>query len=134
MFESGIAFLKRLKENARLKYCALGTVAVFSPMFVACYGVSATCQNQSYDCIDGYVAICRHEHGGFDTVPEMDPAANQVCHSVGGGVSHWVTCSNNASGYVDSGDVCTFDDIKSTRAPSDYTPSDATAPIITPRS
>ena len=134
MFESGIAFLKRLKENARLKYCALGTVAVFSPMFVACYGPSATCHSQAYDCIGGYVAICQHEYSGYDTMPELDPAANQVCHDVGGGVSHWVTCSDSASGYIDSGDVCTSGDITTTRTPSDYTPADPTAPVVMPRS
>ena len=64
MFEKSLSVLKKLREKAGKPqvWCA---IAVFSPTLVACYGMpydenSNVCNPDypSYDCIDGYVAMC----------------------------------------------------------------------------
>ena len=111
MFESGIDFLKKLKDKAkkvRTTATVLGSVAVFSPLLVACYGppMDDFCEPQ-YDCIDGYVRVCNVERTAHVVDKSIDSAAKQICTDNGAGSFHWVNCSATAQyGIVDSGETC----------------------------
>ena len=75
MFEKGLSLLKKLREIPG-KAKVLGTVAVFSPTFVACYGMPMDedmCRH-SLDCIDGYISMCG------DIMEDVDASKNpKIC-------------------------------------------------------
>ena len=61
MQKKGLSFLQKLR-NLPGKVKVLSTITVFSPTFVACYGMvmDDACQGtrDGYDCIDGYIIMC----------------------------------------------------------------------------
>ena len=94
MFKKGISLLQKLR-NLPNTVKVLGTVAVFSPTFVACYGMPSDdphyrpgCE-QHYDCIDGYITMC-------DNIVEVNKNDKpHICAMDSSGEYHLGECTVN---------------------------------------
>ena len=77
MFKKGLSLLQKLR-NLPNQVKVLSTITVFSPTFVACYGMpmdeKCSGTRDGYDCIDGYIVMCD------TTVNDVNYNANpQIC-------------------------------------------------------
>ena len=106
MFKKGISLLQKMR-NIPGKVKVLSTIAVFSPTFVACYGMpmdeNCSSTRDGYDCIDGYIMMCNQMVGNVDY--NADP---HICASDESGNYRQAQCTKEGLVFTDRS--CSMDD------------------------